>query len=78
MLLAFNDTVAEAKAANLDLTAKNLNVVSDLRGTATSKLDAATVGGVAVGVSVNYADMNADNRAIVKIAKGLEVQPGTY
>ncbi len=65
VLLAFNETRAEAKVARTDMKAKNLKVVSDLQGAAASKLDAATVGAIAVGVSVNYADMNASNAASV-------------
>ncbi len=65
VLLAFNDTRAEARLARTDVAAKNLKVVSDLQGTATSKLAAETVGAIAVGVSTNYADMNAYNIASV-------------
>ena len=65
VLLAFNETKAEAKLARTDLSAKNLKVVSDLQGTATSKLASETVGLVAVGTSTNYADMNASNIASV-------------
>ena len=65
VLLAFNETEAQAAADNADISAKNLLVNGSLSGTADSSLLAATVGMNSVGVSVNYADMRAANRAII-------------
>ncbi len=65
LLLAFNETDAQASVENADLSVKNLNVVGNLKGTAQSSLTAAVVGAVAAGISVNYADMRAANRATV-------------
>ena len=66
VLLAFNDTQSKASVTGSTVNAGTLNVVGNLEGTATSKLSAAQVGAFQVGLSVNYADMRADNRAILK------------
>ena len=65
ILLAFNDTMAAAAVRNSTVNARNLSVLGDLAGEATSKLATAQIGGVAVGLSVNYADLHAENRAAV-------------
>ncbi|MBQ8963249.1 MAG: hypothetical protein IJ089_05575 [Clostridia bacterium] len=66
VLLAFNDTRSQANVTNSTVNAGNLNIVADLQGKTISQLAAAQVGAIAVGLSVNYADMKADNRAILK------------
>ena len=66
VLLAFNDTKSQANVTGSTVNADKLYVVADLQGTATSQLAAAQVGAFQVGLSVNYADMKADNRAILK------------
>ena len=80
VLLAFNDTQSRASVTGSTVNANTLNVVADLQGTATSKLTAAQVGAIAIGISVNYADMRADNRAILKDSavnvKNLKVRTG--
>ena len=65
VLLAFNDTVSKASVTGSTVNADTLNVVGNLEGTATSQLTAAQVGAIAVGLSVNYADMRAENRAVL-------------
>ncbi len=66
VLLAFNDAEALALVDNGNVTAENLDVVSNLKGDTRSSLTAAQAGGIAVGVSVNYADMKAYNTAIIR------------
>ncbi|MBR3018477.1 MAG: hypothetical protein IKH57_15605 [Clostridia bacterium] len=66
LLLAFNDTEAAAMIDNGDVTAENMRLVSDLTSAAKSSLTAAQVGGLAVGISVNYADNRAYNTAIIR------------
>ena len=65
-LLAFNDAEVLAMVDNGNVKAENLDVVSNLKGDTRSSLTAAQVGGIAVGVSVNYADMKAYNTAIIR------------
>lgn len=65
VLLAFNETTSKVKVSGSTVKADTLNVVADLQGKATSELTAAQVGGIAAGLSVNYADMQADNQAIL-------------
>ena len=66
VLLAFNNTHAEAMIDNGDVTAETLDLVSNLNGSAKSSLTAAQVGAIAVGLSVNYADMRAYNTAHIR------------
>ena len=65
ILLAFNETTSKASVSDSTIKADTLNVVADLQGKATSELTAAQVGGLAAGLSVNYADIQADNRAVL-------------
>ena len=66
VLLAFNETESDVRVSGSTVQATTLNVVADLQGKATSELAAAQVGGISVGLSVNYADMQADNRAVLE------------
>ena len=66
VLLAFNTSKVEAAARNANLNGMSLKVVSNLAGTAESSLAALQVGLIAVGLSVNYADIQAENRATVE------------
>ena len=65
VLLAFNNPRAEARVDNARVTAGDLNVSADLAGEAVSRLASAQVGALAVGISVNFADVRAENRAAV-------------
>ncbi len=65
VLLAFNESTVHAKVENADVQVKDLNVNSGVGGTTVSELASAVAGIAAIGLSVNYADMRADNRAIV-------------
>ena len=80
VLLAFNETKSQANVTSSTVNADKLYIVADLQGTATSQLAAAQVGAIAVGLSVNYADMKADNRAILRGStvnvKDLKVRTG--
>ncbi len=75
-LLAFNNTDARAVLTNASLRAKDVTVVSDLAGEARSSLASLTIGGIAIGVSVNYADIQADNRAVVDTDGGALIVDG--
>ncbi|MBR2528615.1 MAG: hypothetical protein IKE58_09130 [Blautia sp.] len=66
VLLAFNETESHAHITDSIIKATDLYVTADLAGEAISKLTAEQVGAIAAGVSVNYADMRADNRAVVE------------
>ncbi|MBR2571410.1 MAG: hypothetical protein IKE30_04710 [Clostridia bacterium] len=63
VLLAFNETVSEATVTDSNAEASSMSVYSDLQGAATSELTAAQAGGIAAGLSVNYADMQAESSA---------------
>ena len=63
VLLAFNQTKAEALVENGDIMAANLDVIGNLAATAVSDLTNLQVGASAIGISVNYADLVAENRA---------------
>ena len=69
VLLAFNDTKAKAGVTNANITANNMSVIGDIGAEATSSLAAVQVGAIAVGLSVNYADLHAENRAFVTDSK---------
>ena len=69
VLLAFNETKSRARVSGGSVEAGTLIVAANLQGSVTSKLEAAQAGGIAVGLSVNYADMQALNRAVVERAK---------
>ncbi len=66
VLLAFNESKATARIDNSNVTAGNLDVISDLGSKAESSLASLAAGEIAVGVSVNYVDLSADNRAAVR------------
>ena len=69
-LLAFNQTDAAAIAENADITAaRNLDIYGNLSGSAESTLTTADVGAITVGLSANYADMAAANRASLNNSK---------
>ena len=69
-LLAFNQTDATAIAENADITAsRNLDIYGNLSGIAESTLTTADVGAITVGLSANYADMAAANRASLNNSK---------
>ena len=83
LLLAFNHTDARARLTGAEITAGKANVVSELSGSATSSLASLTAGLTAAGLSVNYADMQSENRAIadtnggrVKVTGTLNVNTG--
>ena len=81
VLLAFNETKSKTHVSDsIVKNANSMNIVADLQGKATSQLAAGAVGGTSVGLSVNYADMKADNRAILENTninvKNLRVQTG--
>ncbi|MBR2822196.1 MAG: hypothetical protein IKE24_00695 [Clostridia bacterium] len=84
LLLAFNHTDARARLTGAEITAGTVNVVSELSGSATSSLASLTAGLLAAGLSVNYADMQSENRAVadtnggqVKITGTLNVNTGS-
>ena len=70
VLLAFNRTEARARLINAAIKADDVDVISDLGGTAESVLASAAIGGLAAGLSVNYADIQALNQAIVDTSGG--------
>ncbi|MBR1559442.1 MAG: hypothetical protein IJ646_04290 [Clostridia bacterium] len=65
VLLAFNQTKAAAIAENADIKAKYMDVIGNLASEAVSDLTVGQLGGAALGISVNYADLAAENRASV-------------
>ncbi|MGX8706260.1 MAG: hypothetical protein ACSW8J_06755, partial [bacterium] len=66
VLLAFNDSQARARIDDSNITAKSLDVSSDLGSKAKSSLASLAAGGAAIGISVNYADLRAVNQAAVR------------
>ena len=66
VLLAFNDSQASARIEDSTIAAGDLDVISDLSSTAKSSLASLAVGGHAIGISVNYADLRAVNQAAVR------------
>ncbi|MBQ8094422.1 MAG: hypothetical protein IJ242_12745 [Clostridia bacterium] len=66
VLLSFNETISKARVANSTINAGTLDIAADLQGDAVSKILSAQAGGIAAGVSVNVADMRADNRAVLE------------
>jgi len=66
VLLSFNETISRARVANSTINAGTLDIAADLQGDAVSKILSAQAGGIAAGVSVNVADMRADNRAVLE------------
>ena len=81
VLLALNETEAAAKLTNADLTAGSASVTSDLAGTVSASMAKLNAGVAAIGLSVNYADIRARNRAIFEntravVSKDLTVRTG--
>ena len=81
VLLALNETEAVAKLTNVDLTAGSASVTSDLAGTVSASMAKLDAGVAAIGLSVNYADIRAKNRAIFEntraiVSKDLTVRTG--
>ena len=82
VLLAFNDSRVGAAVRNAKIKGGSLLVKSDLAGSAESDLTALQAGLAAVGLSVNYADLNARNAAAVEnsavnVAGDMKVLAGT-
>ena len=63
VLLAFNDTDALAKAANVSGNANRFAIDGQLDAEGSSDVMALSAGAVAVGVNVNYVDVNSTNKA---------------
>ena len=66
VLLAFNDSKARAGLNNTITAANEMTVASNMNGTVDSRLSSALIGGAAVGVSTNFADMRGENWAFVR------------
>ena len=65
VLLAFDRTRAMSRLTNAQVKARDLGICSKLQAEATASLASLQVGGAAIGLSVNYADIQADNRAFL-------------
>ena len=80
VLLAFNNSRSNARVTGSTVTADTFNLAADLKAEASSELTAAQAGLLTVGLSVNYADLQAYNRAMLKdstvTAKTVTVQTG--
>ena len=80
VLLAFNNSRSNARVTGSTVTADTFNLAADLEAEASSTLTAAQAGLLTVGLSVNYADLQAYNRAMLKdstvTAKTVTVQTG--
>ncbi|MBR2526896.1 MAG: hypothetical protein IKE58_00245 [Blautia sp.] len=74
VLLAFNETKGLAGMANTNLRVKDLTINSDLGAEGTADLTSLSVGGVAIGIGVNYVDMHADNAAKLDITDDFDVR----
>ncbi|MBR6219322.1 MAG: hypothetical protein IKQ80_02020 [Clostridia bacterium] len=83
VLLVYNDTSATAKAANVSGSMDDFTIDGQLDAAANSDAVSVAAGGVAVGVNVNYVDVNSDNTAELDadnfratVAKKLSVTAG--
>ena len=65
VLLAFNNSVSKANIQESTIKAGSMDVISDLSGRGESSIAALGVGGMALGISVNYVDLRAQNLAAV-------------
>ena len=70
VMTVYNDTDAAAKAANLQGSVNNLNVSGKLGAKGVSNVAAVSVGGVGIGVAVNYVDVNSKNLAEADLTNG--------
>ena len=66
VLLAFNETKSKSSVSGSSVKAGLLYVDAGLKGKASSDLASVQAGSSAIGIGINYADIQADNRAIVE------------
>ena len=70
VMTVYNDTKADAKAANLRGSVNNLNISGQLAAKGVSNVAAVSAGAVGIGVAVNYVDVNSKNRAEADLTNG--------